>query len=180
VTAGGALLGVGLAIAASPVMPIGAARLAEPHPGVRVDLAVLAVGLVITLAAPLALMIPVAWRLASSPDGARGGAGPAAPPRRSWVATGLGRAGPVTSTLGIRMAFEPGQGRSAVPVRSALAAATVAVGAVLAAVVFGSSLIALISTPGQVRAELVGRAGSPVLRRAGRPAEQGHGPARGT
>ena len=45
------------------------------------------------------------------------------------------------------MAFEPGRGRSAVPVRSALAAATVALAAVLAALVFGTSLIALISTP---------------------------------
>ena len=55
--------------------------------------------------------------------------------------------GSVTSTLGVRMAFEPGHGRSAVPVRSALAAATVAVGAVVAAAVFGASLITLISTP---------------------------------
>ena len=45
------------------------------------------------------------------------------------------------------MAFEPGHGRSAVPVRSALSAATVALAAVLAALVFGASLVALISTP---------------------------------
>ncbi|HXF22283.1 MAG TPA: FtsX-like permease family protein [Streptosporangiaceae bacterium] len=147
VTTGGALLGVILAIVASPVMPVGAARLAEPDPGVQADFAVLAVGLAVTVLAPVALMVPVAWRLASSPGGPPGVAEPGGPPRRSPIAAVLGRTGLVTSTLGARMAFEPGQGRSAVPVRSALAAATVAVGAVVAAAVFGASLITLISTP---------------------------------
>jgi len=147
VTAGGALLGVGFAIVASPAMPIGAARLAEPQPGVQVDFAALAVGLAVTLLAPLALMLPVAWRLASSPAGSPGGAGPGGPGRRSPIPAVLGRAGSVTGTLGVRMAFEPGHGRSAVPVRGALAAATVAVAAVVAAGVFGASLITLISTP---------------------------------
>ena len=45
------------------------------------------------------------------------------------------------------MAFEPGRGRTAVPVRSALAGTTVAVAAVVAALVFGTSLIALVGTP---------------------------------
>ena len=45
------------------------------------------------------------------------------------------------------MAFERGQGRTAVPVRTALAAIAVAAAAVTAAGVFGSSLIALVSTP---------------------------------
>ena len=53
----------------------------------------------------------------------------------------------MTAALGARMAFEPGQGRSAVPVRSALAASTVALAAVIAAAVFGTSLLALVSTP---------------------------------
>jgi hypothetical protein len=47
------------------------------------------------------------------------------------------------------MAFEPGRGRTAVPVRSALAGTIVAVAAVVAAAVFGASLIALVSTPHQ-------------------------------
>ena len=45
------------------------------------------------------------------------------------------------------MAFEPGHGRTAVPVRSALVGTTVAVAAVVAALVFGTSLIGLVSTP---------------------------------
>src|SRR5439155_7706869 len=42
----GALVAVAVAIAASPLMPIGPARVAEPHPGVEVNVAILAVGLV--------------------------------------------------------------------------------------------------------------------------------------
>ena len=59
----------------------------------------------------------------------------------------LGRAGSVPGAIGVRMAFEPGHGRTAVPVRSALAAITVAVVAVTAAGVFGSSLIRLVDVP---------------------------------
>ena len=45
------------------------------------------------------------------------------------------------------MAFEPGHGRTAVPVRSALAGSVIAVAALAAAAVFGTSLVALVSTP---------------------------------
>ena len=45
VTVAGAVIAVGVAIAASPLMPIGPARLAEPTPGIEVNLAVLGVGL---------------------------------------------------------------------------------------------------------------------------------------
>ncbi len=53
----------------------------------------------------------------------------------------------MSGAIGVRMAFEPGHGRTAVPVRSALIGTTVAVAATLAAAVFGASLIGLISTP---------------------------------
>ena len=42
VTLAGGVIAVAVAIAASPLMPIGPARLAEPHPGVEVNLAILA------------------------------------------------------------------------------------------------------------------------------------------
>ena len=50
----------------------------------------------------------------------------------------------MTGGIGMRMALEPGHGRTAVPVRSALAGITVAVAAVVAAAVFGASLVALV------------------------------------
>jgi hypothetical protein len=54
---------------------------------------------------------------------------------------------PVAVTTGLRMAVTPGKGRSAVPVRSTLAAAVIAVGAMTTAVTFGSSLGHLLATP---------------------------------
>ena len=45
------------------------------------------------------------------------------------------------------MAFEPGRGRAAVPVFPAIAGMAAAIAAVLAALVFGSSLAHLISDP---------------------------------
>lgn len=54
----------------------------------------------------------------------------------------------MTGRLGVAMAFEPGHGRTAVPVRSAIAGSVIALAALTAAAVFGASLIALVSTPG--------------------------------
>jgi len=45
------------------------------------------------------------------------------------------------------MAFEPGRGRTAVPVRSALAGSVIALTALVAAAVFGASLAGLVGTP---------------------------------
>ena len=53
----------------------------------------------------------------------------------------------MTGGVGVAMAFEPGHGRTAVPVRSALAGSVIAVAALTAAAVFGTSLVALVSTP---------------------------------
>ena len=67
--------------------------------------------------------------------------------RVSRLSAALGLAGSVPGSLGVRMAFEPGHGRSAVPVRSALAGTTLAVAAVVGAVVFGASFLGLVGTP---------------------------------
>jgi len=147
VTVAGGVIAVAVAVAASPLMPIGAARLAEPDPGTEVNLAVLGAGLAVIALLPLALLAPAAWRAAARAPGAPGVAEPELAARASRLGTVLGRAGSVTGALGARMAFEPGHGRTAVPVRSALVGTTVAVAALVAALVFGSSLITLVSTP---------------------------------
>jgi putative ABC transport system permease protein len=149
VTVAGAVIAVAVAVAASPLMPIGPARLAEPSPGVEVNLAILGVGLLAIAVLPLAVLVPEAWRAAGRARGPLGVAEPAEPARPSRLGSALGRAGSVPGTIGVRMAFEPGRGRTAVPVRSALAGTIVAVAAVTAAAVFGASLIALVSTPHQ-------------------------------
>ena len=147
VTAAGAVVAVVVAIAASPLMPIGPARLAEPSPGIDVNLVILGTGFVIIAAAPLLLLIPGAVRAATRAPGALGLGEPAAPLAPSRLPPVLGLAGSVPGSLGVRMAFEPGHGRTAVPVRSALAGTTLALAAVTGAVVFGASFLGLVGTP---------------------------------
>jgi len=150
VTVTGGIVAVGIAVAASPLMPIGAARLAEPQPGISLDPLVLGAGFAAIAVAPLLVLAAPAIRAVRQE---RGSAAPAASPvvppaaRPSWLAAALTRAGTVTGGIGTRMAFEPGHGRAAVPVRSALAGTAIAVAAVVAAAVFGTSLVGLVSTP---------------------------------
>jgi hypothetical protein len=147
VTVAGGVIAVAVAITASPLMPIGAARIAEPDPGIEVNLAVLGAGMAAIAVLPLALLAPVAWRAAARAQGPLGVAEPEAATRVSRLGSALGRAGSVTGGVGARMAFEPGHGRTAVPVRSALVGTTAAVAAAVAALVFGASFIALVNTP---------------------------------
>jgi hypothetical protein len=66
----------------------------------------------------------------------------------SRVTTAASRAGlPPAAVTGVRFALEPGVGRSAVPVRSAILGAILAVTVVVATVTFGSSLTTLVSHP---------------------------------
>lgn len=147
VTLAGAAIAVAVAIAASPLMPIGPARLAEPSPGVEVNMAILAAGFAGIALLPLAMVTPTAWRAATRAQSPLGVAGPALPAPASRLGSALSLAGSVPGSVGVRMAFEPGRGRTAVPVRSALVGTTVAVAAVVAALIFGTSLIFLVSTP---------------------------------
>src|SRR5271165_302973 len=147
VTLAGGVIAVAVAIAASPLMPVGPARLAEPHPGVEVNLVILAAGFAAVALLPLALLAGAAWRAARAAGGPLGVAEPAQPARRSRIGGTLTRAGSVTGGVGVAMAFEPGRGRTAVPVRSALTGSVIAVAALTAAAVFGTSLVALVSTP---------------------------------
>ena len=65
VSAAGAGVAVVIAVAASPLMPIGPARLAEPDPGVQVNLAILGIGLLAVAALPVLVIAP--GRLACRP-----------------------------------------------------------------------------------------------------------------
>ncbi len=146
VTVAGGVLAVGVAIPASTLMPIGPARLAEPSPGIEINLAILAAGCALIAILPVILALPAIWRTAAGAQGPLGVAEPAAPVRAARLGPALGLAGSVAGSIGVRMAFEPGHGRTAVPVRSAMVGITVAVAAVVAAVVFGGTFIGLVST----------------------------------
>ena len=69
-------------------------------------------------------------------------------PRRSAPSIWLSRAGlPPSRVAGVRMALEPGRGRTAVPVRTTLLAAVVGVAAVAAALTITASADRLLGTP---------------------------------
>jgi hypothetical protein len=137
----GAVVAVALAIAASPVGPVGVVRIVEPVPGVAVDGLVLGLGaLAIVVVGLLATAWP-AWRWARVEHGEHA-------PRRSRVAALASAAGgSVAAVVGLRFALERPSGRAGVPVRATLVAAVTAVALVTAVVVFSGSLDHLIATP---------------------------------
>jgi hypothetical protein len=144
VAAGGMALAVPLAYGLSVFTPIGLARRAEISPGLSFDATILLGGaaiLALLLAGQAAL---TALRVARMP-----GAQPtAAASERSRIAQWLARQGcPPTAVTGVGFAFEPGRARTAVPVHAAILGIAVAIGAMMAAVVFGSSLAHLIAEP---------------------------------
>ena len=130
----GATLGVAGAIVASRWMPIGAASLLEPHPGLDADWLVLGIG---WAAAPLTVLAGSAAAAAAALAAGRARLAP----RSSALALALARAGvPVSLVVGARFALEPGRGRSSVPVRPALAGAIVGVLGVVAAFTFSAGV----------------------------------------
>ena len=82
-----------------------------------VGAAILAVGV-------LACAAAAAWRTADAHAGALGVREVAGAERRSRVGAALASAGlPPVAVIGTRLALEPGRGRTAVPIRSAIIAA---------------------------------------------------------
>jgi ABC-type antimicrobial peptide transport system permease subunit len=143
----GATLAVVVAAATSSLMPIGPARVAEPHPGFHVNAAVLAAGFASIVVLLLARAAVPAWR-ASRSEGGPGAAERAANESRSRLADAASHAGlPPSIATGVRMALEPGRGRTAVPVRGAVIGTALAVAAVTAALTFGTNLVRLVDTP---------------------------------
>ena len=143
--AAGAILAWAVAIAASPLMPIGPARVAELHPGMSVDAAVLAAGFAAIVVLLLARVTWPAWRESSVRSSASALTAPGYGSRAArWLA---GSGAPVTAVTGVRMALEPGRGRSSAPAHSALIGTALAVAAFMASVTFGANLVHLEGTP---------------------------------
>jgi hypothetical protein len=154
-TAAGGAAAVVIAIAASPLMPIGPARLAEPDPGVSVNGPVLAAGFAAVLVLLLARVAPAAWRQASArPAGVGAGTDSPGIPgtprarRRSRIAARLAAAGaPPSAVTGVGLALDPGVGKVRAGVGGALIGLVVAIAAVAVAVTFGANLLRLVDTP---------------------------------
>jgi putative ABC transport system permease protein len=144
-----AVVGTVAAVGVSSALPTGLARIAEPDPGLDVDAPVVGLGAAATVVVVTALGAWAAWRAAAATRRASAGGDEGIRRRPSGVARILTAAGgwPLPAVVGVRMALEPGRGRSAVPVRTTLAGVTLGVGALVAALTFGASLAHLLGSP---------------------------------
>jgi ABC-type lipoprotein release transport system permease subunit len=133
-----------LALVLSIFTPVGEARLADPDPGFDFNVLLLLGGAALALVIVVALGIWPALR-AVRPDW-HSEESVVRPSRVVGAVSATGA--PPSALIGIRNALERGRGRNAVPVSSALVACVLAVATLCGAVVFGSSLSRLTSTPG--------------------------------
>ena len=138
----GSILAVVVAIALSPLAPIGAVRAIDPHPGFAIDAGVLAGG------ALLLVVVLGACTIATAFAAARPHRGDTEPARRSRLTEAAARAGlPVPVVAGLRFSLAPDQRAAGAPVRSALLASVLAVAVVAATATFASGLSTLDSHP---------------------------------
>ena len=139
----GALGAAVVAVALSPLAPLGPVRPVYPGVGVAFDWTVLGLGvlgLVLVLGSMAAALAyrRAPHRVARRQEGV---------PRTSRALAALAGNVPAPALVGMRFALEPGRGRTAVPVRSALLGSTLAIGLVVATLTFGSGLQTLVSHP---------------------------------
>ena len=137
----GAVVAVVIAVAASPLGPVGIVRVVDPHPGLSADPALLGLGFLAIVAVGLVIAAIPAWRWSRSVRDE-------STPRRTRLGGALASiGGSVAAVMGVRFALERQAGRAGVPVRATLLAAVTAVALVTTTVVFSGSLDHLVTTP---------------------------------
>jgi hypothetical protein len=142
---GGAVVAVGVALAASPLMPLGLARIAEPSPGLAADWPALGIGAAATLVAVSAVSVVPARRLVRRAEAVLPGRSVVQPGR---IAAAVGRVGlPTSMTSGLRLATRASGPAEPVPVRTAFVGTCLSIAALTAALVFASSLTHLVQEP---------------------------------
>lgn len=141
----GATMATGVAVLLSPLTPIGLARIAEPDPGVHVDGVILAAGAALTVVLVVLSSAAPAWMAARSVAGQDALEASQGAARRSPRFRTLSL--PPAASTGVRLALDPGRGTTAVPVRSAILGGTLGIAALVASLLFGSSLTHLLVTP---------------------------------
>ena len=142
-----ALTALAVAVAASPLMPIGAARAAEPDPGVDLNGPIVGSGL-------LAIVIAAVTIGAVS---ARPGARHASPARSGDLAPSASTALreraiarsrlSVSAQMGMRMALAPGRGRAAILLGAGVIGLVVTVAGIVTVFGFRAGLTHLLDTP---------------------------------
>ena len=135
----GVAMGVIGAVLLSPLFPAGEVRDVDPDRGMAFDASAVLGGAAVILLALVSIVTLASVRAVRRNVEAE----TRARPSRLAAGAGLGAA----ASVGIRLALEPGRGRTAVPVRTNLAAVVAAVTVVVAAVTFGASLDRLLGRP---------------------------------
>ncbi|TVZ05470.1 ABC transporter permease [Trebonia kvetii] len=141
----GALLAAAVAVALSPLAPLGAIRVVYPTPGVALDWITLGGGIAVIIAIMSGAALVIARRrVPRAPDA---GVRPYRPlgVRAVRAAQALGL--PVPATEGVRLAFGPGTDRDQVTVAPAILGTVLASVVMMATITFGSSLTTLVSHP---------------------------------
>jgi hypothetical protein len=143
----GAVVAVAVAVALSPLTPIGLARFAETNPGVRIDELVLSTGFVVVVVATVLLGLPgVSRAVRSSRDAVRENVvGLERPGRLVRFLTRTGA--PPAMALGMGAAIGPGAAGSARAGSGNLLSIVLAGGLLVGSAVFSASLGNLIDTP---------------------------------
>jgi hypothetical protein len=140
----GSLLAVVVAVGLSPLAPLGPVHPVYPEPGIAFDWTILGTGLAVLVGGLGAAAVALTYR--GAPNRISQMRQPVT--RSSRATRGAEAAGmPVAAVVGVRFALEPGRGRTAVPVRSALLGTVLAVALLVGTLTFASGLHTLVSSP---------------------------------
>jgi hypothetical protein len=131
----------------SAFTPVGSARRAEPHPGLSINLSLLAIGAGLLFLGTVLATLPAIWRVSRLKQ-LPGPVAIDAMQRRARVADALASAGfGAPAVVGTRLALQSGRGATATPVRSVLASLTLVIAAATATFAFGVNLQRVTTTP---------------------------------
>ena len=141
--AAGSLLACAVAVALSPLGPLGTVRSVYPYPGVAFDWTVLGFGAAVLTGVLWLSALVMSYRRAPHRAMRRGQRTRPTAAERAVRASGM----PVSAAEGIRLAIDPGADGNKVPVRAAILGTVLAMIVVIATVTFGASLQTLVSHP---------------------------------
>ena len=141
----GSLLAGAVAVALSPLAPLGPVRTVYPFRGVAFDWTVLGIGVVVLVVALSALAVALGYRAAPHRVARRERRNDEQPSNAGRVVAAWGL--PASMVAGLRFALEAGGGPRATPVRSAILGTGLALTVLISTVTFGASLDSLVSQP---------------------------------
>lgn len=144
-TVAGTLMAVAVAVGLSPLSPLGPIRHVYHPPGIAFDWTVLGSGALVLIGGLGVTAVALAYRGAPHRLAARSRIDLPRDAKLLQMATSAGLS--VSCAVGLRFALKPSRGRTAVPARSVLSGAILAVVIVTATLTFNSGLRTLVSSP---------------------------------